>query len=89
MYLSKSPRSEVLSLAKNGRVVTRCYRIVRGKKRGDDLWFAYRLPHLVVPVQDSCSKEGLAYLASLHCREKGLGCTHSSSFCVSPREKFV
>lgn len=25
MYLSKSPRSDVLSLAKNGRVVVRCY----------------------------------------------------------------
>lgn len=33
MYFSKSPRSDVLSLAKNGRVVTRCYGMIRNIRR--------------------------------------------------------
>ena len=32
MYLSKSPRSDVLSLAKNGRVILRCYKRMRDVK---------------------------------------------------------
>ena len=65
VYLSKSPMSDVLSLAKNGRVVRRCYGMIRNMKEMGDLEFiAYRLPHFVIPVEDSCSEESLS--ASLH-----------------------
>jgi len=51
MYLSKSPRSDVRSLAKNGRAAARCYEIIRNVQERDGLEFvAYRLPHFVIPV---------------------------------------
>jgi len=43
VYLSKSPRSDVLSLAKNGRVVTRCYGVIKNM-RGEGRFRVHRLP---------------------------------------------
>ena len=48
VYLSKSPRSDVLSLAKNGRVVVRCCGRMRDVK--EEKQYSHHLPYLVIPV---------------------------------------
>jgi len=90
MYLSKSPRSDVLSLTKNGRVVERCCRRMRDGKGGKlSAVFSHHLPHLVIPVQDSCPKESIPDLASLCCREKRIGMRLQQLFLCIPTIKVV